>query len=177
MQPHDDDEPQTPFSLTIPCVHVYEARNNYWAGRIVQGITSSSTTATSATTEPPSPASLYLTRHEDRPWGLTIHCHAVTGLPHSVEFTEGDGPLWSFCTLNERLRRIEWPLLVKDVVSCDNDNDDDQQKEKKTTTIYARVENIFSDSMNLTVGSENGLMNDMLIWHHPPLGGRHGVTA
>jgi hypothetical protein len=92
-------------------------------------------------------ASLYL---KTDPWGITIHCDEE-GLLHSVEF--GNGRAWSFSRLNDRITNMEWPLFVRDFPHC---------------RIRARVRNIFSDSMNLTLESENALLDDMLIWHYPP---------
>ena len=125
----------------FPDVHAYEARNNYWPGEILKGI---------------SGASLYQTRHTDRPWGFKIHCNSE-GLLHSVEFE--NKTLWSFCGLNDRHRNIEWPLFVKDY----------PDKE-----FHVRVDRFYSDSMYLTVTSQNACLNDMLIWKVPPRGGKNG---
>jgi hypothetical protein len=119
-------------SFRVPDVHVYEARSNYYAGEILEGV---------------SGASLYL---KTDPWGITIHCDEE-GMLHSVEFE--NGRIWSFSTLSDRIKQMEWPLFVRDLPQhgC-----------------CARVRNIFSDSMNLTLTSENALLDDMLIWHYPP---------
>ena len=96
------------------------------------------------------PPSLYQKTNEESPWGFVIHCNADNGEPHSVEFK--NGTVWSFCSLSER----EWPLFIKDYSSSNGKN------------CKARVERIFTDSMYLTVSSDNALLNDMLIWHYPP---------
>ena len=132
------------MEFALPDVHVYEARNNYWVGRILKSI---------------SGASLYLTTHTDHPWGLTIHTNAQ-GHPHSIEFP--NKTLWSFCVLSDRMLNIEWPLFVKDF---------------KKGEWNARVERIFSDSMHLTLSSDEALLNDILIWRYPPRGGRNGVSV
>ena len=103
-------------------------------------------------------ASLYQTTHTDRPWGISIHCNAK-GEPHSVEFE--NGTLWSFCALNDRLLNVEWPIFVKDASSGN---------------CRARAEGFFSDSMHLTIASDNALLNDILIWKYPPRGGRNGLS-
>ena len=122
----------------FPDVHVYEARNDYWSGEILKKISG--------------PPSLYQKTNEEIPWGFVIHCNAENGEPYSVEFE--NGTTWSFCSLSERILKIEWPLLIKDYPDGN---------------CKARVERIFSDSMYLTVSSDNALLNDMLIWHYPPL--------
>ena len=101
-------------------------------------------------------SSLYMTTQADHPWGFTIHTNAL-GQPHSVEFS--NKTLWSFCVLNHRILNIEWPLFVKDF---------------EKGNWKARVERIFSDSFHLTISSENALLNDILVWHYPPRGGRNG---
>jgi hypothetical protein len=118
-------------SFHVPDVHVYEARSNYYAGEILKDV---------------SGASLYL---KTDPWGITIHCDEE-GMLHSVEFE--NGRIWSFSTLNDRIREMEWPLFVRDLPQ---------------SGCSARVRNIFSDSMNLTLTSENALLDDVLIWHYP----------
>lgn len=116
-------------------VDAYEARNNYWSGEILKKI---------------SGASLYMTTHAERPWGVFIHCDD-NNQPHSVEFE--NGVVWSFCFLSERLRDIEWPMFIQDYPKGN---------------CKLRIERIFSDSMHLTMVSENALLNDLLIWHHYP---------
>ncbi len=125
---------QTTF--VFPDVHAYEARNNYWVGRILEKV---------------SGASLYQTTHVDRPWGFSINCDDL-GRPHTVQFE--NGTIWSFCAPKVRHIKYEWPMFVKDF-----------QSEKGRIT--ARVTRIFSDSMHLTLASENACMDEMMIWYHP----------
>jgi hypothetical protein len=122
-------------------VHAYEARNNYWAGQVLKKV---------------SGASLYLADHKERPWSLTVHCDAE-GNPHCVEFE--NGTRWSFCSLSERMRSTEWPLFIKDYY---------HRRPGSEAKCKARVERLFTDSMHLTIKSENALLNDLLIWHYPP---------
>ncbi len=136
--------------LIFPCVHVYEARNSYWPGKILKGISGG--------------ASLYQTRHEDRPWGFKIHTNEETEAPHAVEFE--NGVLWGFCCMSERLRTVEWPRFLADYFERGD-----------RMRCSARVENLFSDSMHLTLVSEpidreqhwescGALLPGLLIWHH-----------
>ncbi len=118
-------------SFRVADVHVYEARSNYHSGEILKDV---------------SGASLYL---RTDPWGITIH-RDEEGMLHSVEFE--NGRIWSFSTLSDRIREMEWPLFVRDLPQ---------------SGCSARVRNIFSDSMHLTLVSENALLDDMLIWHYP----------
>jgi hypothetical protein len=129
-------------SFNIPDVDVYGARNDYWSGQILRTV---------------SGASLYQTNRTDRPWGIRIHCNAQ-GHPHSVEFE--NGTLWSFCALNDRILKTEWPILVKDL---------------STGIFRARAGRFFTDSMHLSIVSGNALLNDILIWKYPPRGGRNGL--
>ena len=103
-------------------------------------------------------ASLYGTTHITHPWGITIYCNAK-GNPHSVEFE--NGTLWSFCAMSDRLLNTEWPMFAKDYAAGGG--------------WRAYVERMFTDSMHLTLTSENACFNDVLIWHYPPCGGRNGL--
>ncbi len=124
------------MQFTFADVHVYEARSNYWAGEVLKKV---------------SGVSLYQTTHTECPWGLTIHCHLDDITPHSVEFK--NGTVWSFCSLSDHMRNIEWPMFVKDYPHGG---------------YRARVERLFTDSMYLTITSDNALLNDLLIWNRPP---------
>jgi hypothetical protein len=128
--------------FTFPDVDVYHARNEYWPGQILKKV---------------SGASVYQKTHTERPWGIRIHCNAK-GEPHSVEFE--NGTLWSFCALNHRMLKVEWPMFVKDVSSGN---------------CRARAECFFTDSMQLTIKSNNALLDDILIWKYPPRGGKNGL--
>jgi hypothetical protein len=125
-------------------VHVYEARNNFWSGEIIKGV---------------SGVSLYQQTHTERPWGLKIHCDEK-GLLHSVEFE--NKVIWSFCGLDDRMLNIEWPLFVKDYPQSE---------------CRVRVDRFYSDSMYMTITSENACLNDILIWKVPPRGGKNGVSS
>lgn len=124
-------------TIVLPDVHAYEARNNYWAGEILKGI---------------SGVSLYQTTHTDLPWGVRINCDE-RGIPNTVQFE--NGVKWSFCAPKVYHFKIEWPLFVKDLESGEG-------------KISARIERIFSDSMHLSLMSDNACMSEMLIWYHPP---------
>jgi hypothetical protein len=100
--------------------------------------------------------SLY--QDEATPWGFKIHLDA-DDTPVSVEFA--NGTLWSFCGMKNRCLEMEWPLFLKD-------ND---------VSRSVRVGNIYSDSMHLHMVSENACLNDILIWHYPPRGGKHGADS
>ena len=102
-------------------------------------------------------ASLYQTVQTERPWGISIHCNAH-GDPHSVEFE--NGTLWSFCAMSDRLLKAEWPIFVKDF-------------SRGNSRVHA--DRLFTDSMNLTLVSDNALLKDLLIWKYPPQGGRNGL--
>jgi hypothetical protein len=93
---------------------------------------------------------LYQTRHETRPWGFKIHCDDKDK-PYTVEFD--NGKKFSFCGLRDNQVNVEWPLFLGDYP---NGN------------ISARVEKFRSDSMNLTLSSDNSVLLDLLIWHYPP---------
>ena len=95
--------------------------------------------------------SLYQKTNKESPSGFVIHCNAKNGEPHSLEFE--NGTVWSFCSLSYRMLKLKWPLFIKDYPSGN---------------CKARVERIFTDSMYLTMSSDNTLLNDMLIWHYPP---------
>ncbi len=137
-------------AIHLPKVNVYEARSNYWAGEILKGVSGGE--------------SLYLS---DRPWGFTIHCHADSK-PYSVTFD--NGTVWSFCSMNDRLLKIEWPLFVKDYFGeADPPSSHDYWKYdwSPKREITARVEAIYSDSMRLDLSSQNACINNMLIWRYP----------
>ena len=102
--------------------------------------------------------SLYL--GEETPWGFKIHFNADEK-PNAVEFA--NGTLWSFCVVRNHQLDTEWPLFLKDV--------------SKGSPRSIRVDNIYSDSMRLHMSSENVCLTDILIWHHPPRGGKHGNNA
>lgn len=125
--------------MGLPDIHVYEARSNYWVGQILKQISGGE--------------SLYLTTHEERPWGFTIHFDAKEGVPKFVQFN--NAKKWTFCSLNERQRRVEWPLVLKDV-------------QERGETPRARVDCIYSDSMSFSIVTHNACMNDLLIWHYEP---------
>jgi hypothetical protein len=124
-------------TIFIRDVHAYEARNSYWSGEILKGI---------------SGASLYQTNHIDLPWGFSINCDDQ-GRPHTVQFA--NGIMWSFCVPRVYQITIEWPLFVKDFLSGEGNN-------------TARIERIYSDSMHLSLMSDNSCLRNMLIWYHPP---------
>jgi hypothetical protein len=90
--------------------------------------------------------SLYLTTD---PMKLTIYCDAQ-GKPHSVQFA--NGKVWSFCRMNDRLLNTEWPLFLKDFPNG--------------RITAARM---FSDSMHLSLYSDNAYLDDVLIWRYPPV--------
>ena len=137
--------------IHLPNVNIYDARSRYWAGEILKGVSGGE--------------SLYLS---DRPWGLIIHCHP-DGKPYSVTFE--NGTVWSFCSMNDRLLNIEWPLFVKDYFGETEPRTYDHDYWKydwgPKCEISARVEAIRSDSMRLDLNSENACINDVLIWRHP----------
>ena len=91
---------------------------------------------------------------ESTQWGFRIHCNAEHK-PHSVEFN--NGTLWSFCA--SKHSDAELKQFAADFPDG---------------FTWARVERIYSDSMHLGLYSENASLNDLLIWHYPPRGGKHG---
>ena len=95
--------------------------------------------------------SLY--KDESTPWGFRIHCNAEDK-PHSIEFD--NGTLWSICDSKYNTELNQFAADFPDRFS------------------WARVECIFSDSMNLSLYSENASLNDLLIWRYPPRGGKYG---
>ncbi len=129
--------------IHFPDVHVYEARSHYWVGQILKGISGGE--------------SLYLKNKNEQPWGFTIHFRRNIGeetdTPHFVEFA--NGKRWTFCGLRDYQLQIEWPLLIKDV-------------KEGGEMPRARVERIYSNSMHLSIVSENACLSDMLVWHVQP---------
>ena len=133
--------------LSFRNVSAYEARNNYWAGRILQAISGDS---------------LYLKEPGEQPWGFDIECDASDG-PHSVHF--GNGKVWSFCAMSDRMREVEWPQFLQDYRAWASSG------QGKMTV---RIERIFSDSFHMDLVSDNACLLDVLIWHYlpAPVGGK-----
>jgi hypothetical protein len=130
------------ITLYLRNVHIYEPRSNFWSGEILKKI---------------SGESLYLTSHDETPWGFNLHCDE-NDKPHSVQFA--NNTLWSFCGLTRRFLETEWPLFLKDYPN---------------SNVRVRVERIYTDSMYLSFVSENACIQDALIWRSPPRGGQHGA--
>jgi hypothetical protein len=86
-------------AVILSDVHVYEARSNYWAGKILKDI---------------SGADLYNTSFTERPWSITIHCKSNGNL-HSVEFE--NGAVWSFAAMKDYHVMHQWPLFLSDFPS------------------------------------------------------------
>ena len=126
------------MKLVLEDVDVYEARTEFWSGRILDGIAGG--------------GSLYLKDRATDPWGFSIECDPDTQAPHAVHFEKGT--IWSFCYIKPALLEREWPLFLADHAAG-----------KK---LRVRVENIFSDGFNLDLVSENACMLKLLVWHYPP---------
>ncbi len=132
------------MSLSVvhfPDVHVYDARSRYWVGQILKGISGGE--------------SLYLTTKEEQPWGITIHFRKKDDVeePHYVEFA--NGKRWTFCGLKDYQLQVEWPLLIKDV-------------KEGGGKPRASVKCVYSDSLHLSIISENAILSDMLLWRVEP---------
>ena len=127
------------MKLSFADVHVYEARNNYWAGRILDGISGG--------------GSLYL---KDQPWGFDIEC-LPDGTPHLVRFQNNS--VFSFCGLRASQLQHEWPLFLEDYAAF---------KATGKGKMIVRAERIFSDSLHMDLVSDRACVHDVLIWHYPP---------
>ena len=93
---------------------------------------------------------LYQSRHETVPWGFTIICDEHDK-PHTIEFANKTH--WSFCAPKDYQINSEWPRFLNDL---QNGNP------------HAHVKNIYSDSMHLSLMSDNSCLYEMLIWKHSP---------
>ena len=127
-----------PQMLHFDDVDVYEARNNYWVGRALDGISGG--------------GSLYLKDRVADPWGFSIEC-APDGSPRAVHFR--NGTIWSFCCIKARYLEHEWPRFVEDYRTGE-------------VKMRVRVERIYSDGFYIDLVSENAILHDVLVWHYFP---------
>lgn len=124
------------FRVRIEDVCVYDARENFYAGRTLENISGT--------------PSLYLANREQ-----TQFSFALCGNNKDESWIEFDnGKVWGFCNLtkpkNDMLRRFATDYV--------------QNKQ----TSWARIDDIFSDSMTLSLKSENAFLTDLLVWHYAP---------
>ena len=130
------------MKLSFDDADVYEARNNYWAGRILDGISGG--------------GSLYLKDRAEQPWGFDIEC-LPDGTPHLVRFQNNS--VFSFCGLRASQLQHEWPLFLEDYAAF---------KATGRGKMIVRAERIFSDSLHMDLVSDRACVHDVLIWHYPP---------
>ena len=127
--------------LSFCHVSVFEARDNFWSGRILEGISGDF---------------LYLKKPSEHEWGFDITCDNMDE-PHSVRFR--NGTVWSFSAISDSMRNIKWPLFLRDY------------RELASTgqgNISVNVHRIFSDSLHIDFRSKNVYICDVHVWHHSP---------